>query len=235
MKWKGKKGNFLKKKENTKPLFWIICHIFVAYDWHECLSQFQTVTMFFFFFFLYTHTHTIRLLMFYSSPLMPSSEIDLFLNRNLFTFFIRLTHTASHLHTRTTMAISKEQKICNNFWNIVTFLCVCVEWNALLIRVYLCSNCLRVLTYVLFLCVFVVYLYGAIKAVYLWLYETKYKYNSQCYRNHWWNEMILAGNAERDNGNGGTMKNVLPIYWCGKVTWCLFSPIPVCVSESHIV
>lgn len=112
---KREKGKF-SKKENTKPLFWIICHIFVAYDWHECLSQFQTVTIFFLFL---TYTHTIRLLMFYSSPLMPSSEIDLFLNRNLFTFF---TQTASHLHTYT-MAISKEKKFVTIFE--ILWLCVC--------------------------------------------------------------------------------------------------------------
>lgn len=121
MKWKGKKAHFL-KKENTKPLFWIICHIFVAYDWHECLSQFQTVTIFFLLC-CHTHTHTMRLLMFYSSPLMPSSEIDLFLNRNLFTFFKpTCTHSISPTHVHHGNLQGK--KICNNFWNIATF-CVC--------------------------------------------------------------------------------------------------------------
>lgn len=88
-----------------------------------------------------------------------------------------------------------------------------------------------------YFCVFLLYTRYTIKSiymcVYLWL-RTKYKYNSQCYRNHWWNEMILAA-MQRDNGNGGTMKNVLPIYWCGKVTWCLFSPIPVCKRVSHSI
>lgn len=144
---KREKGKFSKKREYKTIVLDHLPHICrVWLTWMpESISNGNN------FFFFAIHTHTIRLLMFYSSPLMPSSEIDLFLNRNLLLFF---THTASHLHTYT-MAISKEKKFVTIFE--ILWLCVCVEWNALLIRVYLCSNCLRVLTYVLFLCVFVVY------------------------------------------------------------------------------
>lgn len=167
---------------------------------------------------IYTNSlHTIRLLMFYSSPLIPSSEIDLFLNRNLFEYsslFFYHTHThTSHLPTYIHQTSSYTKKLLQHILKYCVPFGTCI--NALLIGVYLCSKCLRVLTYVLFLCVFCVGIYDV---------TAKYKYNSQCYHNHDEMKWYWQCNAKHTptHGSGGTMKNVLPIYWCGKVTWCLF-------------
>lgn len=190
-----------------------ICRVYIDNEWHECLSQSRYVSKH-----IHTHTHTIRLLMFYSSPLMPSSEIDLFLNRNLFqyiyfSFFITHPHTPiSHLSTHN-CTISKEKKLlqhilkyCDLCVSIGTFAHSSVSLFKLSPGINLCIIFVSFFLYDVCMCV-----------------TAKYKYDSQCYHNHWWNEMILA--VVQIHVNGGTMKNVLPIYWCGKVTWCLFSHI----------
>lgn len=130
----------IKRKKNTKPLFWIICHIFVARTitdmnaWVNLLSA------------AHTHNQIIDVLFI--------SIDSTYRHLRSICFLIGIFFCQYFINANTHLTKKLLQHIFQYFDLYVLPFGRLYTAQALLIGVYLCSKCLRVLTYVLFLCVF---------------------------------------------------------------------------------